>query len=100
MRHVHVDLVILNHERAFEAGPEAMGLWLFMLAWTHNQKRGGFVPARIAHAAWGGRANAKLADRLVASKLVERVDDGYRVVNYAVKNKSRPVARTKSGRTA
>ena len=81
-----VDLVLLSHRKAFEAGPEAMGLWLFCLAYTRDQELDGFVPDAIVRAAWGGRSNLKLADRLVGADLLQRVDGGYIVVRYAQKN--------------
>lgn len=79
MIHARIDLVIMGHRRAYEAGPEAMGVWLFAVGYAREQETDGFVPARILHGAWGGRSNAKLAARLVESGLLVEVPGGYRV---------------------
>jgi len=86
MIHARIDLVIMGHRRAYEAGPEAMGLWLFAVGYAREQETDGFIPAAILHAAWGGRQNAKLAARLVAAGLLESVLGGYQVAKYEAKN--------------
>lgn len=86
MIHARIDLVIMGHRRAYESGPEAMGLWLFAVGYAREQETDGFVPAAILHAAWGGKKNEKLAARLVDAGLLVRVDGGYTVAKYAAKN--------------
>jgi hypothetical protein len=66
-----------------------MGLWLFAVCYAREQETDGFVPEAIIHAAWGGRSNAKLANRLVAAGLIERVTGGYSVCKYAEKNETK-----------
>ena len=89
MIHARIDLVIMGHRRAYEAGPEAMGLWLFAVGYAREQETDGFVPSAILHAAWGGRSNAKLAARLVAAGLIVAVPGGYQVEKYAEKNETK-----------
>ncbi len=89
MIHARIDLVIMGHRRAYEAGPEAMGLWLFAVGYAREQETDGVVPAAILHSAWGGRRNEKLAARLVAAGLLVVVSGGYMVQKYAEKNETK-----------
>ena len=89
MIHARIDLVIMGHRRAYEAGPEAMGVWLFAVGYAREQETDGFVPSAILHSAWGGRSNAKLAARLVSAGLLVVVSGGYMVQKYAEKNETK-----------
>lgn len=85
-----IDVDILVHPKAIAAGIEAMGLWLWSMAWSHKTGGNGFIPRHAPYAAWAAPRAAvdKLARRLVASGLWLERPDGWDVWNYGKKNQS------------
>ena len=85
-----IDVDILMHPKAIAAGLEAMGLWLWAMAWSHKTGANGKVPRHVVGLAWGGppKLVEKLAKRLVASGLWIATDDGWTIWNYGKKNQS------------
>lgn len=85
-----VDVDILVHPKALAAGVEAMGLWLWAMAWSHKTGANGRIPRHVIALAWGGTPAllARLAKRLVASGLWLESPDGWEVWNYGKKNQS------------
>lgn len=83
-----VDVDLLTHPKAIAAGLEAMGLWLWGLAWCRRTGSSGIVPEHVLVTAWGAsRASAtRLAKRLEAAGLWVRVESGWEVWNYEAKN--------------
>lgn len=89
MIHARIDVVILNHRRAFEVGIDGMGLWLFAVTYAREQETDGFIPSSILLAAWGSKRNAFVAEKLVKAGLLEFTEGGYVVRNYAAKNETK-----------
>jgi hypothetical protein len=71
-----IDVTILTHPRAFAAGVDAMGLWLWGMAFAKWQRTSGRLHRVAVLAAWGGKRNIMLAKRLVESGLWIARDDG------------------------
>ena len=83
---VPVDVDIISHPKAFAAGVEAMGLWLWSIAHSKLHRTSGRVSRIAAFAAWGGRRNAVLAKRLVDAGLwILREDGDWDVWNHEKK---------------
>lgn len=90
MLHARFDLVLLNHPKAFAVGVHGMGLFFYAVMYARDQETDGFVPRGAIVAAWGdGAASLKVAAKLVRVGLLEEVEGGYRVVNYAAKNETK-----------
>lgn len=89
MIHARVDVILLGHAKAYAAGPEAMGLWLFLTLAAREQETVGRVPMARALSAWGGQKNRALLTQLVAARLVEIEGDEVVVLNYAAKNETK-----------
>jgi len=85
-----IDVDILMHPKAIAAGIEAMGLWLWAMAWSHKTGANGRIPRHVISMAWGGPPKLvdKLAKRLVSSGLWLATDDGWTIWNYGKKNQS------------
>lgn len=85
-----IDLDILDHPKAFQAGVDGFGLWAWSVVYCRKHLTNGHIPECVVLAALGGKGNAKIADRLVACGLWERGDVGViRVHNYEAKNETR-----------
>lgn len=85
-----VDVDLLVHPKAIAAGVEAMGLWLWGMAWAHKTGADGKLPRHVVLTAWGSSRQVveRLAARLVTSGLWLKTDDGWEIWNYAKKNQS------------
>ncbi len=89
MIYAGIDVNIISHARAFIAGPEAMGLWTWSMCYAQVHETDGRVPRAASLAAWGGRRNIMLAQKLVASGLwLAREDGDWDIWNYGKKNQS------------
>lgn len=85
-----IDVSITTHPKAYAAGVEAMGLWLWGVAFAKQHNTGGRLPRAVVLAAWGGKRNAVLAKRLVDAGLWILRDDGdWDIHNYAKKGPER-----------
>jgi hypothetical protein len=85
-----IDVDILVHPKALAAGVEAMGLWLWSMAWSHKTGANGKIPRHVVALAWGGTrvTIAKLSARLVGSGLWLETEEGWEIWNYGKKNQS------------
>lgn len=88
--YVTIDVDLMVHPKAIAAGIEAMGLWLWCMAWSHKTGANGRIPRHVVSTAWGGPPAlvSKLAKRLVTSGLWLASDDGWIIWNYGKKNQS------------
>lgn len=88
--YVTIDVDLMVHPKAIAAGIEAMGLWLWGVAWSHKTGANGRIPRHVVSMAWGGppATVAKLSKRLVTSGLWLATDDGWTIWNYGKKNQS------------
>lgn len=84
-----IDVNITTHPKAFAAGVEAMGLWLWGMAHARQQKTKGGLSRAAVLGAWGGRKNAALAKRLVDAGLWVATDDGWEIWNFDKKGAGR-----------
>lgn len=89
MIHARIDTVLLNHPKAFDAGPEAMGIWLFAVLHARFNEQDGDIPATALRQAWGGKRNAKLIAKLIAVGLLRHEGDRYIVIRYSPKNQTK-----------
>ncbi len=81
-----IDVDIISHPKAFAAGPEAMGLWLWGQAHCKLHRTSGRIARMAALGAFGGRRNIMLAKRLVDAGLwLAREDGDWDVWNYEEK---------------
>lgn len=88
-RFVPIDLDITTHPKACAAGPEAMGLWLWGMAFAKLHATHGKLPRHAVLAAWGGRRNVVLAKKLVDSGLWSRLENGdWEIWNFSKKQAS------------
>lgn len=71
-----IDVALEGHPKAYDAGPEAMGLWLWGKLHSKHQRTGGRLRRSAVLAAWGGKRNIALAKRLVTAGLWIARDDG------------------------
>lgn len=71
-----IDVSIATHPKAFKAGVEAMGLWLWGQVHAKEHRTGGRLTRAAVFGAWGGRRNVVLAQRLVTAGLWILRDDG------------------------
>lgn len=82
---------LTRNRRAFSVerkAPGAMGLYAFCVMYSRDELLDGFVPEEVALSAWGRPAEERgpQLDALVSVDLLERVEDGFRVVKYAEHN--------------
>jgi hypothetical protein len=78
-----IDVDIISHPKAFMAGVEAMGMWLWGQAHCKLHNTGGRISRAAALAAWGGRRNVMLIKKLVGAGLwVAREDGDWDVWNH------------------
>ncbi len=86
-----IDVTIEGHPKAWAAGPEAMGLWLWGMVHAKQHKTEGRISRVAALGAWGGKRNIMLAKRLVDAGLwVLREDGDWSVFNFAAKSAGAP----------
>ncbi len=88
--YVTIDVDIIVHAKGFAAGVEAMGLWLWGMAWSHKTGANGFLPKHVVVATWGAppAVVTRLAKRLVTAGLWVPTEDGWLIWNYGKKNQS------------
>lgn len=81
-----IDVSITTHPKAFSAGVEAMGLWLWAMAFAKEHRTEGRAHRAAVLGAWGGRRNIVLAKRLVAAGLwIAREDGDWDIHNFEKK---------------
>lgn len=81
-----IDVRIEGHPKAWRAGPEAMGLWLWGMVHARAHKTGGRLSRVAVLGAWGGKRNVMLAKRLADCGLWVLRDDGdWDVFNFEEK---------------
>lgn len=79
-----------EHRKQLEAGPEACWFWTCGLLYVNRQDvRDGFIPDAALALLYPVRSPKKLAQKLVAVGLWERVPGGYQVHNYERWNQTR-----------
>jgi hypothetical protein len=85
-----IDVRIEGHPKAWRAGPEAMGLWLWGMVHARQHKTGGVLDRASVLGAWGGKRNAALAKKLEAAGLwIVRDDGGWDIHNFDSKTAGR-----------
>lgn len=84
-----IDVSIMTHPKAFAAGVEAMGLWLWGMAYAKQHRTDGRLHRAAVLGAWGGRRNVILAKKLVEAGLWTARDDGDWDVHNFEKKSSR-----------
>src|SRR3990167_190543 len=92
MAWVRIEDAVADHPKHLQAGPAASWLWLCGIAFCQRQLTDGFIPSAalpILGVAHGVKA---LVDRLVAARLFDVVDGGYRVHDYHDFNDTREAA--------
>ncbi len=87
---VPIDVRIVAHPKSDVAGPEAMGLWLWGMAYSRLNRLDGTLPRTSVLKAWGGKRNIMLAKRLVEAGLWLSNEDGsWSIFNYEKKGAGR-----------
>lgn len=82
-----IDVTIEGHPKAFAAGVEAMGLWLWGMVHARQQKTRGHISRPAALGAWSGKRNIMLAKRLVEAGLwLAREDGSWDIFNFDSKS--------------
>lgn len=93
MFYVRFNTHVTDHPRFAEAGAQARDLWMWgMLYAGKHETDGDLTTAAVLAAPWGagGKANAKVAQRLVDVGLWERTDRGFRICRWTEQgNKTR-----------
>jgi hypothetical protein len=86
MEWVRLQTHVVDHPRFLEAGPQARDLWTWGMLYAGRHETDGAIPmAAVLACPWGagGRANIKVANRLVEVGLWGRTDAGYQVLRWA-----------------
>lgn len=86
-----IDVNIITHPKALQAGPEAFGLWTWGMCYAQTHKTDGRLPRVAVMSALGAqrRVLSRLAVRLVTSGLWDELEDGsFQVHNYGAKNQT------------
>lgn len=86
MIYARVDVNFGDHPRAFAAGPVARDLWVWGLLYCRKHELDGELPEGVVLSSpWGagGKANAKVAAKLVEVGLWERTAFGWTICRYA-----------------
>ncbi len=72
-----------EHRKQLSAGPEACWFWACGLMYANRQKeRDGFIPDAAIGMLYPVKSPKRLAEKLVAVGLWERVDGGYRIHDF------------------
>ncbi len=97
-----IDVNIITHEKAYAAGVEAMGLWLWGMCYAQTHGTDGRLPRLATLGAFLGKRNIMLAKRLVDAGLWSANEDGsWSIWNYGKKNQSaEDIERRKESRKA
>lgn len=91
-----IDVNIITHPKAGDAGIEAMGLWMWGMCYAQLHATDGALPRKFVLGALHGRRNIMLAARLVAARLWTANEDGsWQIYNYGLKNQSAAEIRKK-----
>jgi hypothetical protein len=86
MLYVKINTHVTDHVRFAEAGAAARDLWVWGMLYAGKHETDGAIPmAAVLTAPWGstGKANIKVAQRLVEVGLWERTDQGYQICRWA-----------------
>lgn len=86
-----IDVNIITHPKAIQAGPEALGLWVWGMCYAQVHKTDGRLPRVAVMSALGAqrRVLSRLAVRLVTSGLWDESEDGsFQIHNYGAKNQT------------
>ncbi len=90
-----IDVSISTHPKAYDAGVEAMGLWLWGMAHARRDKTKGLLHRRAVLVAWGGKRNIMLAKRLVEAGLWVALENGdWEIFNFETKAPGRSTSST------
>lgn len=81
-----VDDTLALHPKAVAAGNAAMGLWVRAGSWSAQQRKDGYVPARMISTLGGRKRDA---ERLVVAGLWVQADGGYRFHEWQQANPTR-----------
>lgn len=73
---------LLGSPKALLAGIEAVGLFLWGIAYAKAHKTDGVIIERAALTALAGKKNKVLADRLVRAELWQRIDGGFLICEW------------------
>lgn len=95
MSWVRIDDNLTFHAKVVQAGNEAIGVWIRLLAWSSNHLTDGVVPARIAKLV---AEHDEPLSKLVEARLLDEHKDGYVIHDYHEHN--RPAAEVKAQRKA
>ena len=96
-----IDVNIITHHKALEAGVEAFGLWCWGMCYAQLHETDGLLPRVAVLSALCGRRNIMVAKRLVEVGLWVANDDGsWSVWNYASKNQTAEEIRAKKAKAA
>lgn len=80
-----IDVRIEGHPRAWVAGVEAMGLWLWGMVHARQHATLGRLSRAAVMGAWGGKRNGVLVERLVDSGLWVVCEGGWEIHNFELK---------------
>lgn len=101
MPYVQLDDQIAQHPKVLRAGPEAAWLWACAIAYANRQLTDGVVPVEALSTMGAFRTQVtKVADRLVAVGLFERVEGGYAVHDYLEHNPDRDTVKARMAQAA
>ena len=84
-----VDVDLSDHPKAYAAGVEAMGLWLWGLLYCRKHETDGAIPVAAVESALGGKNNQELVHRLLGACLWTKSKGIFLVLNYAKKNETK-----------
>jgi len=88
---------LLGSPKALLAGVEAMGLFMWGIAYAKTHRTDGMVIERAAVTALGGKRNKALAERLVSAGLWQGVEGGYMISDWETYAPKRRARRSEAG---
>ncbi len=101
MIYAGIDVNIITHEKALEAGVEAFGLWAWGMCYAQLHHTDGRLPRVAVLSALAGRRNIMHAKRLVEARLWTANEDGsWSIFNYGKKNQTADEIRAKKEASA
>ena len=98
MIYSRIDVSFRDHPKALAAGSVARDLWVWGNLYCRDHQLNGSLPrSAVLSSPWGagGRANAKVAEKLASVGLWTRTDVGWDINNYAAKNDTKEVIEAK-----
>lgn len=89
--YARTDVRMPTHRRFIAAGPAAVGYWAAANCYSRGEELDGELPAEAIGVllALGETRGRKLAEKLVAVGLFERLGDGYMILKYAEHNETK-----------